>query len=835
VNKLKIFAFHPILLTFNKDFLPFSKNDLTLCKLKIKKMKKIYKLFSAIAILAFSQTQINAQCISTSAYGTGNVSSVPGSSVQSSPGCAFGGEYASFTFTAAGTYSFVSTGGIGNYITITNASNVLIPGAFGNSPIVVTIPATGVYRFHVSVNGPPTCATDAACHALVVWTPPVPCSATPPSTAIASSTLLCPGAALTLSTNVTYTGTGLTYAWQSSTVSAVAGFNAIPTATNVTFATTAATLTTWYRVVVTCTNGPVSATATAVQINVGAPNVTATTPQTLICGSTAPLSFTPSVSGVSFQWQSASALSGPYSSIPSGTTAAITATGITTSTFYNIVLTCLTNTLFSSVSNTLNISPAVTTTNTVPYFEGFEGVIAGSTAINFPNCSWLKTGDWATATTTLSNNRIPQSGVGYAYTAWSTIVGGDMLYTNGILLNTGTTYSASTGYVTDGLTGWTEFSMLLSTAQNTSAITNTLATIAGPINTAYAALSSTFTVPSTGIYYLSYRVVANSTPWYLSIDNISVTAPCSLNAPSVTASTSTAICQGNTANLTASGATSYSWSSGQSTSTIAVTPSVTTSYTVTGTNALSCSNTAVATITVNASPSVSISGNNSICAGNSTSLTASGSSTYTWNTGATTSSIVVTPTANTTYTASSTGTNGCTGMAMTSVTVNALPSVNAVSSNTSFICVGSTATLTAAGANTYVWNTTATTAVIAVSPTTTTSYTVTGTGANGCSANAVISQSVSTCTDINSNFSNLTSNFIVYPNPSNGIFNLQLETSTPLSLTIIEVTDVLGRVILTDKINAGNYELNLGSNVNGIYFIKAIVDGKTKTVKIVKE
>jgi hypothetical protein len=173
--------------------------------------------------------------------------------------------------------------------------------------------------------------------------------------------------------------------------------------------------------------------------------------------------------------------------------------------------------------------------------------------------------------------------------------------------------------------------------------------------------------------------------------------------------------------------------------------------------------------------------------------------------------------------------------ATSSVSVTASPTVSAVSSNTSFICVGSTATLTAAGANTYVWNTTATTAVIAISPTTTTSYTVTGTNAAGCSANAVISQSVSTCTDINSNFSNLTSNFIVYPNPSNGIFNLQLETSTPLSLTIIEVTDVLGRVILTDKINAGNYELNLGSNVNGIYFIKAIVDGKTKTVKIVKE
>jgi hypothetical protein len=327
----------------------------------------------------------------------------------------------------------------------------------------------------------------------------------------------------------------------------------------------------------------------------------------------------------------------------------------------------------------------------------------------------------------------------------------------------------------------------------------------------------------------SYTVIGTNTAGCVSANT--ATSNVTVNALPTLTVNSGAICIGNSFTLAPSGAATYTYSSGSA----VVSPTASAAFTVTGTNSVGCVGSIVSNVTVNTAPNLTITGNSSICSGNSASLTASGSTTYTWNTGATTSSIVVTPTANTTYTASSTGTNGCTGMAMTSVTVNALPSVNAVSSNTSFICVGSTATLTAAGANTYVWNTTATTAVIAVSPTTTTSYTVTGTGANGCSANAVISQSVSTCTDINSNFSNLTSNFIVYPNPSNGIFNLQLETSTPLSLTIIEVTDVLGRVILTDKINAGNYELNLGSNVNGIYFIKAIVDGKTKTVKIVKE
>lgn len=231
-------------------------------------------------------------------------------------------------------------------------------------------------------------------------------------------------------------------------------------------------------------------------------------------------------------------------------------------------------------------------------------------------------------------------------------------------------------------------------------------------------------------------------------------------------------------------------------------------------------------INVISAPTVAVN-SGSVCSGSSFTMNPTGAASYTYSSG----SSVVSPTANTSYTV--TGSNpGCVvvSTATSIVSVTASPTVSAVSSNTSFICVGSTATLTASGAANYVWNTTATTAVIAVSPTTTTSYTVTGTNAAGCSAKAVISQSVSTCTDIKSNISYLNSNIVVYPNPSNGIFNIQLE-----SAVTIEVTDLLGRVILTDKVGAGNYQLNLGNNVNGVYFVKAIVDGKTKTIKIVKE
>ena len=61
--------------------------------------------------------------------------------------------------------------------------------------------------------------------------------------------------------------------------------------------------------------------------------------------------------------------------------------------------------------------------------------------------------------------------------------------------------------------------------------------------------------------------------------------------------TSTVICGGANANLVASGAVSYSWSSGQNTASVTVAPPTTTNYTVTGTTN-GCSNTAIASVHV---------------------------------------------------------------------------------------------------------------------------------------------------------------------------------------------------------------------------------------------
>ncbi|MEO8760416.1 MAG: gliding motility-associated C-terminal domain-containing protein [Bacteroidia bacterium] len=133
--------------------------------------------------------------------------------------------------------------------------------------------------------------------------------------------------------------------------------------------------------------------------------------------------------------------------------------------------------------------------------------------------------------------------------------------------------------------------------------------------------------------------------------NINTTSP-----PTITITpTSYTLCSGATATLTASSsASSYTWSSNAGsviTSTVAVSPTSNTTYTVTGGSG-TCISTQTVAINVTTTPTISISPTNTyICNGTSAVFTASAATSYSWSTGATTSTISVSPTSNTTYTA----------------------------------------------------------------------------------------------------------------------------------------------------------------------------------------
>ena len=202
----------------------------------------------------------------------------------------------------------------------------------------------------------------------------------------------------------------------------------------------------------------------------------------------------------------------------------------------------------------------------------------------------------------------------------------------------------------------------------------------------------------------------------------------------------TIICSGQSATLTASGASSYVWDTGASTNTIVVSPTSTTNYTVLGAS-IGCTNTAIAILTVTPLPTVTVN-SPSICIGQTATLTANGANTYVWNTGSTTNPLIVSPTTNTNFTVTGT-TNGCTNTAVAIISVTPLPSVSV---NSSTICAGLTATLTANGASTYTWSNGANNGSLSDNPLTTTNYTVTGEQLgciNSATANIVINSNLS--------------------------------------------------------------------------------------------
>ncbi|MBK9737332.1 MAG: hypothetical protein IPO92_21215 [Saprospiraceae bacterium] len=203
------------------------------------------------------------------------------------------------------------------------------------------------------------------------------------------------------------------------------------------------------------------------------------------------------------------------------------------------------------------------------------------------------------------------------------------------------------------------------------------------------------------------------------------------------------ICDGQETKLTATGGSSYLWNTGSSTNEITVKPSENTIYTVTVTDNNGCSASKSVQILVNMLPIAIISGNTTFCTGSSSLLTASGGISYSWNSGATTSSIMVNPGLSTFYTVTVTDSKGCTAVASRMATVNSLPEAKIVGENK--ICLGMTATLLASGGITYTWNTGQSSSAITVSPNENSIYTVTVTDVNGClssSAHGVVVNSL---------------------------------------------------------------------------------------------
>lgn len=520
----------------------------------------------------------------------------------------------------------------------------------------------------------------------------LPC-ATPVLT-VSSTASVCAGATATLSASG-----ATTYSW--STGATTANISTNPTITTV--------------YTVTGTNGVCSSSTTKTVSVVANPTVNITAPSSTVC-SGAPISLT--ASGAStYSWStgatttsvsvsptittvytatgtavnsckdtqtiSITVIAGPTVNISTssptacaGTTVNLTASGATTYTWSTGATTTLTTvsptittvytatgTAANSCKDTQTISISVTANPTV-------GVSASSPSI----CSGSTVTLTATGATTYS---------------WSTTAFGSTTTVNP--LNT-TTYTV-TGYAGVSLSSCKSTQTIsINVTPTPTLVTNNYTICAGGTATLTSSGATTYSW-NTGATTTSITVTPTSNITYTvtgfngtctDVNTVSVTVGSALSiaiTPSVPS-----ICIGNSGTLTASGATSYTWNTGPNTSSLIVTPTITTNYTVNGTNG-TCAGTKTITVIVNSNPTVTASSSSSvICTGNSATLSATGATSYNWNPGSLSgTSVAVSPTINTTYTVVGSNAAGCTNTKTVAVTVSACTGIQEQVNQNSFI------------------------------------------------------------------------------------------------------------------------------------------------------
>lgn len=250
-------------------------------------------------------------------------------------------------------------------------------------------------------------------------------------------------------------------------------------------------------------------------------------------------------------------------------------------------------------------------------------------------------------------------------------------------------------------------------------------------------------------------------------------------------------------------------------------------------------------------------GTNSIClSGSSATVVANNMSlgnaptTYSWSAGSgvafsspTATNPVITFTTNGNYVISLTATNATTTHVST-VNVSVISCITPTAAFTiaASTCTGVVVTPTnsSTGAVSYVWSTTP--AAFSINTNTSTAPGITFSSPNTYTVKLVASSATATtsvthtitvvsCVGIAEN-TLLSSNMHVYPNPAKDVLNIEVTTTENYSVTL---SNLLGKVIISDKSSKEKASINLNTVAPGIYFLTIDVKGEKATKKIIVE
>lgn len=168
---------------------------------------------------------------------------------------------------------------------------------------------------------------------------------------------------------------------------------------------------------------------------------------------------------------------------------------------------------------------------TIPYFEGFESGYTHNVDVDGCLSQETITGTqvWTANNTFTTYNRTPRTGAWNAFLRYSNE---DWLFIP-IDLVGGTDYTVELYARQDGATAANSNIAISYGTTNTSAgMTNVIVPATGIINGNYQQITGNFVPATTGTYYVGIKGYMNGSPWYISLDDISIDVTPACPAPS---------------------------------------------------------------------------------------------------------------------------------------------------------------------------------------------------------------------------------------------------------------------------------------------------------------
>jgi hypothetical protein len=395
------------------------------------------------------------------------------------------------------------------------------------------------------------------------------CSGTPTGgTATAATTAFtCSGSTTVTLSGYTNNVSGITLQWQESP-NGSSGWANVSTGSGgntAIYTTPTLTSTTYYRCVVTCTNGGGTANSSnaSVTINANVPGTASASVNPVCVGETSVLSLTgATIANSTYQWQISSNNS-TWSDISGATSSTYTAT-VPGAMYYRCNVTCTASTSMLSSASVLITVTGAPTYATLPYYESFEGPWA-----SVCNTREVPSNHWSAAPKT-GNNSWRRNDDGAA-ASWSTITGGVYSPT----FSAGS-YSARfhSSYASSGLQGSLVLFADCSAPGNKSLIFDyintsgsetfdvlqstdggaTFPTTLGTYSTASAWTTKTISVTSTSATTVfKFRATSDYGGSDIGMDNLMILPACSgTPAPGNTVASTNSICLGDSVTLSLS-------------------------------------------------------------------------------------------------------------------------------------------------------------------------------------------------------------------------------------------------------------------------------------------